>query len=720
MKQSLLKIIAILVGFFASFSVCISQEEVKKGNEIRDAYLRSEVEKIRSNALADIKTKADWDLNSGKMRRQLLEMLGLWPLPEKTNLKPVVTGKISVEGITIEKIHFQSLPGLYVTANLYLPQKISAKLPAILYVCGHANVVIPKVIDGKTIPVSYGSKVHYQYHPIWFAQTGFACLALDTLQLGEIQGVHHGTYNRGMWWWQSMGYTPAGVECFNAMRALDYLQSRPEVDSARLGVTGRSGGGATSWFIAATDERIKAAVPVAGIADLQAHLLEGVAPRVKKGVITGHCDCMYFINLYQWDFTQLIALCAPRAVLLGNSDEDPIFPKQGYVRMVEKVRKIYSLASVSEKFQLLETKGGHEDTVELRKGINAWMNRWLKGDTNPPAPERPFKIEAAQLKVFETLPQDEINTHIHETFTKKAVWEIPQEETKFRESWEKKKDQTLAELRSKVFRNWPDEKLPLELKPSGEKIHDGVKLQSFDFTSEKEIPLRLFILSSEKTVKPKLLVAEVLDESNWKKFVELLGDEFAGILKEGDKIKRIEKDFQQQKQMMQANGWAFAMIIPRGFGPTRWTDTFELDGKNNDFQLRRRYALLGKTLDAQRVWDARRAIQVLNSNSELKGVPLWLVGKEEMAGIALYTALFEPSIQRLDLWNLSNSHRKGPTFLEVLSVLDIPQAMALFYPRKVKLYFSNQEEFKPFLWVEQFQKAMGNEFVQIRVVPEKK
>ncbi len=136
--------------------------------------------------------------------------------------------------------------------------------------------------------------------------------------------------------------------------------------------------------------------------------------------------------------------------------------------------------------------------------------------------------------------------------------------------------------------------------------------------------------------------------------------------------------------------------------------------------LRRRYALLGKTLDAQRVWDARRAIQVLNSNSELKGVPLWLVGKEEMAGIALYAALFEPSIQRLDLWNLSNSHRKGPTFLEVLSVLDIPQAMALFYPRKVKLYFSNREEFKPLLWVEQFQKAMGNEFVQIRVVPEKK
>lgn len=197
-----------------------------------------------------------------------------------------------------------------------------------------------------------------------------------------------------------MGYTSAGVECWNAMRALDYLQTRPEIDSSRLGVTGRSGGGATSWWIAAADERIKAAVPVAGISDLQAHLLEGIEPRLRKGVITGHCDCMYFINLYRWDFTQLIALCAPRAVLLGNSDEDPIFPKPGYLRMVDKVKKIYALLNAPDSFALLETKGGHVDTAELRRGINAWMNKWLKGDTNPPAAEKPIKFEPKQLKVL--------------------------------------------------------------------------------------------------------------------------------------------------------------------------------------------------------------------------------------------------------------------------------------------------------------------------------
>ena len=712
LKNSAVVVAVILFNVAPIFS----QEEATAGNKIRDAYLRDQVGKIRDNCLKGIDSKADWDANSKEMRRQLLEMLGLWPLPAKTDLKPVVTGKIEEGGIRVEKIHFQSMPGLYVTANLYLPQKIEGKIPAILYVCGHANVVMKETVGGKTVAVSYGSKAHYQYHPVWFAQNGYACLSLDTLQLGEIQGIHHGTYNQNMWWWQCMGYTSAGVECWNAMRALDYLQTRPEIDSSRFGVTGRSGGGATSWWIAAADERIKAAVPVAGISDLQAHLLEGIEPRFRKGVITGHCDCMYFINLYRWDFTQLIALCAPRAVLLGNSDEDPIFPKPGYLRMVEKVKKIYAMHNAPEGFALLETKGGHVDTVLLRRGINAWMNKWLKGDTSPPAEEKPIRFDPRRLKVFDSLPADEINTQLHGHFIKKAVWETPKSDNNFQEGWQKKSGQVLEDLKQKVFRNWANDQLPLEIKAAETKVSDGVKLQAFDFISEKEIPLRLFVLTAEKTKKPKLLVAEVLNEAEWKKFVGMMGADFSDILKEGDKVKRNEEEFQQQKRMMAGNDWAFAMIIPRGFGPTHWADTVLIDGKTMDFQLRRRYALLGQTLDGQRVWDVRRGVKVLNADPDYKDVPLWLVGKNDMAGIALYAAIFEPSIQRLDLWNLSPSHRVGPTFLEILRVLDIPQALALLYPRKVKLYFQNKDESQPFNWVGEFQKVMGKEFVQHRVV----
>ncbi len=199
-----------------------------------------------------------------------------------------------------------------------------------------------------------------------------------------------------MWWWQTLGYTPAGIECWNAMRALDYLETRKEVDPKRIGVTGRSGGGATSWWVGAADERVQCIIPVAGIADLQAHVVEGVADRVtSKGVISGHCDCMYFVNTYRWDFAMVVALCAPRPLMLGNSDADDIFPVPGYRRLADKAQRIYELYGAGDKFALLETKGPHKDTPELRRGAYRWMNRWLKDDTSEVTETRNDAVGAA-------------------------------------------------------------------------------------------------------------------------------------------------------------------------------------------------------------------------------------------------------------------------------------------------------------------------------------
>ena len=82
---------------------------------------------------------------------------------------------------------------------------------------------------------------------------------LDTLEFGEVAGIHHGTHDLNMWNWLSLGYTPAGVEVWNAIRALDYLEARPEVEARHIGLTGISGGGAMTWYTAAVDERIVAA-----------------------------------------------------------------------------------------------------------------------------------------------------------------------------------------------------------------------------------------------------------------------------------------------------------------------------------------------------------------------------------------------------------------------------------------------------------------------------
>ena len=197
------------------------------GDRMFAEYFRGETRALGERSLADIRTLEDWNKAKGPARQQLFEMLGIDPLPPKTDLKATVTGTLDHPEFTVEKLHYQSRPGLYVTANVYVPKKLSAPAPAILYVCGHAVV--------KTSGVSYGNKVGYQHWGAWFARNGYVCMVVDTVQLGELEGIHHGTHNKDMWWWNSRGYSSAAAEAWNCIRALDYLQSRKDVDGQQIG-----------------------------------------------------------------------------------------------------------------------------------------------------------------------------------------------------------------------------------------------------------------------------------------------------------------------------------------------------------------------------------------------------------------------------------------------------------------------------------------------------
>jgi hypothetical protein len=681
--------------------------ETARGDKMRDAYFRSQVKQIADASLADYKTRADWEKARPELRRQFLDMLGLWPLPPRTDLHATVTGKVEMERFTVENLHFQSSPGLYVTANLYVPKKLEGKAPAVLYVCGHSNAVIDKV--------SYGSKVPYQRHPVWFAEHGYVCLILDTLQLGESEGLHHGTYRLNMWWWQTLGYTPAGIECWNAMRALDYLESRPEVDASRLGVTGRSGGGATSWWIAAADERVACAVPVAGIADLQAHIYEGAPGRLRDGVIAGHCDCMYFVNTYRWDFDKVMALIAPRPLLLGNTDEDDLFPVPGYRRMLPKVRRIYELYGAGECFALMEEKGPHKDGPELRRGAFQWFNRWLRNDRKPIGdPDRPA-LEPRQLRVFERLPDDSLNPLIHEVFRKPARLELPRSPEVTRAWWQQKAPELTAALREQVFHGWPATPAPLNARLAADVKHDGLRLRAYDFVSEAEVELRLWLLTADKVDKPTRVQLRVVDQAGWQNWCRTLGPSFQGPLQLTVAPPADGALFREQRTALESSRGAVAVVAPRGVGPTRWSEVDPTDPNKSTAQhIRRRFALLGQTLDGQRVWDVRRAVAALQTVADVKDAPLGLQGEADFAGIALYAALFEPGVASLDLHRLPASHREGPTFLNVRRILDTPQAVALVFPRTVTLHLAEDADAKAWEWPLELQKALGKESLKVR------
>ncbi|MDT8303475.1 MAG: alpha/beta hydrolase family protein [Sedimentisphaerales bacterium] len=618
-------------------------------------YFRAQTKQLSERCLRDIKTLEDWENKRLIYRKQLFEMLSLDPLPKKTDLKPVITGTIEHDEFTVENIHFQSMPGLYVTANLYIPKDIEKPVPAILYVCGHGPT--------KKNNISYGTKVSYQRHAAWFARHGYVCLIIDTLQMGEIEGIHHGTYRYDMWWWNSRGYTSAGAEAWNCIRSLDYLQSRKEVDKDRIGVTGRSGGGAYSWWIAALDERIKAAVPVAGITDLQNHVVDGS--------VEGHCDCMFIVNTYRWDYPLVAALVAPRPLLISNSDKDTIFPLDGVVRLHEKVRDIYRLYGADDKLGLQITEGPHKDTQELRIHAFVWFNRFLKGE-NPliDKPAVPF-FEPEQLKVFDELPADEINTKIQESFVPTAAKpRVP----KSAEQWEKMRKKWMRNLRMKSFRGWPRQIQagPLDIKHVFSVEREGIQLTVYDFTSQPNVPLRLYLTSKTGLNNAEAVTLNVLGEQEWSKWLTGMRIGFENELSD-QKLPEPDKNaFKDIQEMLENMNSAVAYISPRGIGPDVWNDD-----ERKQVQIRRRFMLLGQTADGMRVWDVRRAIQALRTIESFKEVPVTLTGRDKEAGIALYASLFEPNIHRLFLSHLPETHRNGPIFLNVMRYLDIPQAVAM-------------------------------------------
>jgi cephalosporin-C deacetylase-like acetyl esterase len=593
--------------------------ETKAGDAMMDAYLARLTKEVSGRFLDGARTRADWEKKLPRLRREYLDMLGLWPLPEKTPLHAQVTGTVEHEGAVIEKVHYQSRPGLYVTANLYRPRSTRGRLPAILYVCGHSN-------RGRD-----GNKTAFQDHGLWFANNGYVCLIVDTLQLGEVPGIHHGTYREGRWWWQALGYTPAGVECWNGIRGIDYLCGRADVDPERIGVTGISGGGASTLWIAAADERVKVAVPVSGMSDLESY--------VTHKVINGHCDCMFLVNTYAWEWTTIAALIAPRPLLFCNSDHDPIFPMDGNRRIIERLRQVYRMYDRPALVDDYVSKGGHDYRPDLRVAIFRWLNRHLKNETGP-VKDADFKpLPGRQLRVFpedRDVPKNALNGKIDQTFVKRAESRLPG--PGHFAQWKK---EMLKELREKSFRQWP------------KRIGDKTLRQDPETLSGQW----------EYETEPGLLTRVILGTR--KVIVIGAGEEYPQLRRFSAKQEAYLKDLLLREPLV---GYC-----PRGYFPApQWTI------KSPPNYVERAHALLGRTVDQGRVWDIIALSRAGKDGG--KQPERTVVGFGQRGVLAAYAALFEPSIKEVILIDPPASHRDGPIFLNVLRVLDIPEALGLLAP----------------------------------------
>jgi len=606
------------------------------GDIMIQAYLAGMAEGMDAKIAEDIRSAEEWEKHRPGYKEEYLYMLGLWPLSEKTPLRATVTGVLDRGEYRVEKLHYQSVPGLYVTANLYRPSasKPSERLPAVLYVCGHSG-------KGRN-----GNKTAYQSHGIWFARHGYVCLVLDTLQLGEIAGIHHGAYREGRWWWYSRGYTPAGVECWNGVRGIDYLQSRPDVDAERIAVTGISGGGAATFWIAAADERARVAVPVSGMADLASY--------VSNRVINGHCDCMFLHNTFQWPWTRIAALIAPRPLLFVNSDQDPIFPMDANDRVIARLERIYALSGCGDRVDAVVSLGGHAYRKDIRQAAYRFIDAHLKGDAREVSDSEvdlvvesggkstaPIPLE--ELRVFPNdsdIPGDARNATIDRAFVPMANVKPPE-----RGAYASWKAGLLAELRRVTFRSLPERVPPAKEigRPESGRA-DGPWL-------ETEPGIRILVdrpPPGGSTVERILLV------------IRRAGDEPAlpteGIAPPDDHL---------------TNCW------PRGMGETRWTQ------KNPPNYVARSHVLVGTTVDTGRVRDVIAVARYLKAARA--GTEVWVLGHGADAAIAAYAALLDDDISGAILLDPPATHMDpgAPPFLNVLRVCDIPDVLGMLAPRKL-------------------------------------
>ena len=611
------------------------------------SYLRAETEKVETGLLDGIATAEDWEKRRPKYKEEYFYMLGLWPMPEKTPLQAKITGRIEGDGFSVEMLHYQSRPRLYVTANLYRPAiiKPGERLPAVLYVCGHSA-------RGRN-----GNKTAYQSQGMWFARHGYVCLVVDSLQLGEIAAIHHGTYREGRWWWYSRGYTPAGVECWNGVRGLDYLAGLPEVDPARLAVTGISGGGAATFWIACADERVKVAVPVSGMADLMSY--------VPNRVINGHCDCMFLHNTFAWPWTRIAGLVAPRPLLFVNSDQDQIFPMDANERVINRLKRLYSLFGASDMVDCAVSVGGHAYRKDIRQASCRFINTHLKNDprlvldtevdlVTGSGKDLYHPINPEKLRAFPAesdLPQDELNTRIDEHFVPVASVPVPRQ-GEF-ESWRKT---LVEELRRVTFRYFP-ERVP----PARELSRTASGMLRLG--TEPGIEVRLRVPATSEEVPQRMLLVVSTN---------------AGVESTRDWIKNASQ-----------KGDSVFFCEPRGFGETRWTR------KNPPNYVERSHVLLGRTVDTGRVWDVIAAARYLRQKYDGK-VPVLVSGEAGSAVLAAYAALLEPDIAGLALQNplLSHAHASAPPLLNVLRVCDVPDVLGLLAPRPLTIHDGDAEALK--------------------------
>lgn len=612
-----------------------------------DAYLQARAREhfdARRTAVAALKTPEDVARRQATLRAAFREALGELPA-EKTPLNPRVVGRKTYDGYAAERVIYESRPGHHVTANLYLPDA-PPPFPGVLVPCGHSE-------NGKAAET-------YQRMSILLAKNGMAALCYDPIGQGErvqwlddsgrpaVKGstTEHTLLGIGA---LLVGRSAAGYRVWDGIRSLDYLAGRPEIDPARLGCTGNSGGGTETAYLMALDDRIAVAAPSCYITSLE-RLFATIGPQDAEQNITGQVA----LGIEHADF---ITMRAPKPTLLSVGTRD-FFDIQGSWDTFREVKRIYCGLRMGERVDLFESDEPHGFTRPRRESCMRWLRRWLLGKDDAPV-EADFPIAADKdLQCTET-------GQVLTSLGGKSAFDLNAE----RAAELDRGRRTLGPdaLREEVRRRLalPAKLGPVIVHPPATVSRAGYTITPWAFETEPGVLVPVILFRGEPAADRPLVV--------------YVGADRAFAAPGGPIEARVKADEH------------VALVEPRGMGegsPGAKPGPFGPDLSEAFLSLHLNRPLLG-----QRVFDVLQALRGLDGEAK---APIHLVGIGAGGPIVLHAALLADRVESVTVersvpsWSLV-ARTKSPrgdlagVVPGVLASYDLPDLISALAPRKVTI-----------------------------------
>ena len=582
--------------------------------------------------LQSIKTEADFRNWQESNRQNFLQLIGGLPEAmgkpgESPPLNARVLGEIARHGYTVRKVIYESLPGFYVSANLYVPAPnagFKPPYPAVLSPCGHSR-------NGKAYEV-------YQHLFVGFAKRGYVVLAYDPIGQGERVQYWDFTHHQSLLENPDDQHAMAGIQEYllgqdlaryficDGIRGIDYLVSLPEVDATRIGVTGSSGGGTLTTYISALDRRVKVAAPVTFISSIP----KKIETRVKDADADPEQDVPGLLA-QGIDHTELLGMVAPRPVLIGAATRD-FFPIEGTRQTFREAQELYKKLGVPDRVKMMEFDQPHMYSQPLREGVEAWFDRWLKNVQNEVhepdiLTEKDAKLACTQTgHVLTSLG----GSRVYDYNRAQAVDLTDNLDLK-RSDAARLTDETSHQKIDLLGKIWD------RLVPPGSSVEPHAR--KIGQTAAGDLVIEKLLIESEPGIVVPTRVVRTKAEARRSGILVYLrnraGDDdspafFAEIARRGGVVAVADvRGFGETMSTQRIAGSGLGYFDPR-------------DGLDADFAYDSLF--IGRTLLGMRVWDALKVIEYMRSRSEMGAVRVSVAGRGEAGMVALFAAALDAKV----------------------------------------------------------------------------